>query len=112
MADLAFNGIPLPLVVDKLLLRGCNKLKIAVCSSQTWDSQADSMTLTECTVGSCPEDLFSTNHFQIVAMAAPKGDRLRIEVFSFVVGVVTQPLEAGESLTGDRDGDLGSETTL
>ena len=36
-------------------------------------------------------------------MAAAVGDRLSLEVFSFVVEVVTQPIEEGESLTGDRE---------
>jgi hypothetical protein len=36
-------------------------------------------------------------------MAAAIGYSLGIEVFSFVVGGMTQPIKEGESLTGDRD---------
>jgi hypothetical protein len=36
-------------------------------------------------------------------MASPIGYGLSLEVFSFVVGVVAEPIEEGESLTGDRN---------
>jgi hypothetical protein len=38
-----------------------------------------------------------------VTIATPIGYRLSLEVLSFVVGVVAEPIEEGESLTGDRD---------
>ena len=65
------------------------------------------MTLTECTVRSCPIDLMSTNHLRIMTIAPEIGHRLCLEVFSFVVGVKTQPIREGESLSCDRDGYLG-----
>jgi hypothetical protein len=36
-------------------------------------------------------------------MAAAIGDGLGLEVFSFVVGILAEPIEEGESLAGDRD---------
>ena len=47
-----------------------------------------------------------------MTISAAVGDRLSLEVFSFVVRVVTQAIEEGESLSGDRDGDLGSELNI
>jgi hypothetical protein len=38
-----------------------------------------------------------------VTIAAAIGYSLSLEVFSFDVGVVTEPIEEGEPLTGDRD---------
>jgi hypothetical protein len=38
-----------------------------------------------------------------VTVAAAIGHCLSLEVFSFVVGVVTQAIEEGESFAGDRD---------
>ena len=111
MSDLAYcfaeafcnNGISLALVIDELLLLGGYQLRIVLWPSQTGTAQADSVTLTECTVCSCPVDLVSTNQFRIVTISVAIGDRLSLEVFSFVVGVVTQAIEEGESLAGDRD---------
>jgi hypothetical protein len=45
-------------------------------------------------------------------MATPIGYRLSLEVFSFVVEVVTQAIEEGESLAGDRDGFLAPNSIL
>jgi hypothetical protein len=61
------------------------------------------MTLTECTVRSCPVDLVSTYHFWVVTMAATIGYCLSLEIFPFVVGGVAQPIKEGESLSCDRD---------
>ena len=70
------------------------------------------MTLTECTVRSCPIDLISTNHFRIASIAAAIGYSLGLEVFSFVVGVITQAIKEGESLSRDKDGDLGPKLNI
>jgi hypothetical protein len=45
-------------------------------------------------------------------MATEIGHCLSLEVFAFVVGVMTQPIEEGESLTGDRDRDLCPELNI
>jgi hypothetical protein len=59
------------------------------------------MSLAERTVQSCAEDLVSTNHFRVKSIAAEIGLRLSLEILSFVVGVVTEPIKEGESLTRD-----------
>jgi hypothetical protein len=38
-----------------------------------------------------------------MTIAAAIGHRLRLKVFSFVVGIETDPIEEGEPLTGDGD---------
>jgi hypothetical protein len=38
-----------------------------------------------------------------MTMTAAIGHRLSLEVFSFVVGIVTQAIKEGESLAGERD---------
>ena len=70
------------------------------------------MPLTESTVRPCPVDLVSADHFWVVTMAAAISHRLRLKVFSFVVGVITQPIQKGESLPGDREGDLCTELNI
>ena len=102
LPNLAFTGISLPLVIDELLLLGYHQLRIVLPPSLSRAAQTDSMTLTECRVRYCSIDLVSTNHFRVETMAAPIGHRLSLEVFSFVVGDVTKPIEEDESLTGDR----------
>jgi hypothetical protein len=61
------------------------------------------LALAEGTVRSYAVDLVSTNHLRIVTMATPIGNRLTLKVFSLVVGIITQAIEEGESLAGDRD---------
>ena len=47
-----------------------------------------------------------------MTVAATIGHRLSLEVFSFVIGIVAQPIKEGESLSCDRDGDLGPEFNI
>ncbi len=47
-----------------------------------------------------------------MTIAAAIGHRLSLEVFSFVVGVITQPIKEGESLSSNRDGDLGPKLNI
>jgi hypothetical protein len=103
LSNLSFNGIPLALVIDQLLVLGGHQLGIVLRPSQTWAAQTDSPALAVCTVRSCAIDLVSPHYLRILSMATPIGHRLSLQVFSFVVGVVTEPIEEGESLTCNRD---------
>jgi hypothetical protein len=61
------------------------------------------MTLTEGSIGAGSVDLVSTNHYRVMTVTAAICHCLSLEVFSFVVGGVTQVIEESESLAGDRD---------
>jgi hypothetical protein len=61
------------------------------------------MTLTEGSIGAGSVDLVSTNHFRVMTVTAAIGHCLNLEVFSFVVGAVTQAIEESESLADNRD---------
>jgi hypothetical protein len=59
------------------------------------------MALAESSVGSRSINLISTDHFGIVTMAAPEGSCLSLQVFSFVVRIITQPIKEGKAVTSD-----------
>jgi hypothetical protein len=61
------------------------------------------MALAEGTIGASSIDLISTDRFWAMTMTAAMCPCLCLQVFPFVVGVVTQAIEEGESLAGDRD---------
>jgi len=103
LSNLAFNGIPLALVIDELLLLGGYQLRIVLRPSQRRAASTDSMTLTESSIGAGSVDLVSTDHFRVMTVTAAIGHCLSLEVFSFVVGVITQAIEKSESLAADRD---------
>jgi len=72
-------------------------------------AQANAMTLAEGTIGTGTVNLISTDHFWVVTISAAIGSCLALQIFSFIVGIVTQPVKECESITRHRDGDLGSE---
>ncbi len=105
LAYLAFDGISLPLVIDELLLLCSHRFRIVLRASQTWAAQTDPMPLAECTVRSCPINLFGRNHFRVVSMVAI-APRLNLRALSLVVRVKTKSIKEGNSISSDGDRDL------
>jgi hypothetical protein len=62
LADLPFDIIVLPLVIGKLMLRFCHKIRIAFGTPQSRATQANSMTEAENSISPRPIDLISTDH--------------------------------------------------
>jgi hypothetical protein len=101
LADLALNGIASSLVINKLFLLLGQQLWIALGATEARTTQANSMTLAESSVGLRSINLISTDHFGMVTMAAPEGSCLSLQVFSFVVRIITQTIEKGKTVTID-----------
>lgn len=106
LAEYTFYGIALTLVISKLPLRFCDEFWIVLGPAKARSTQPNAMTLTEGTIGTGPVDLISTDNFWVKAVAAAKGPHQVLQDFSFVVGLMTQPIQVGKSIACHRNGDL------
>ena len=112
MTELAFYGIALPLVVSTLPLRFGNKFWIILRATKTRTTQPNAVALAERSIGESPIDLISTDHFWVVTVAAAIGSRLRLQAFSFIVGVIAQMIQECKADACHRNRDLGPELNI
>jgi hypothetical protein len=109
LANLALNGIPLLLVIKKLLFHLGQQLWVALPTPEARTTKEDSMTLAEGTVDSRSINLIGTDYLWIVAISATISSCLGHQVISFVIGVETQAIKEGEPIASDLDRDLHSK---
>jgi hypothetical protein len=101
LANLALNGIPLSLVIKKLLFSLGQQLWVALPTPEARTTQADSMTLAEGTICSHSINLIGTDYLWIVAILATIRSCLDLQVLSFVIGVETQAIKEGKPIASD-----------
>jgi hypothetical protein len=101
LANLALNGIPLSLVIKKLLFLLGQQLWVALPTPEARTTQADSMTLAEGTICSQSINLIGTDYPWIVAILATIRSCPGLQVLSFVIGVETQAIKEGEPIASD-----------
>jgi hypothetical protein len=101
LADLALYGIALSLVIKKQLFLLGQQLWIALGATEAPTTQENAMTLTEGSIGSRSINLVSTDYPWIVTISASISSSLSLQVFSFVVGIITQMIKKGESSASD-----------
>jgi hypothetical protein len=56
--------------------------------------------------------LIGANNGRIMPMTPAIGKHLRLQIFSFVIWVETQPIEKGKSISRDRDGYSGPKFNI
>jgi hypothetical protein len=101
LADLPLNGFALPLVFKKLPPLLSQQLWITNGATEARTTQTNAMSLAEGSAGSRSINLISTDHLWIVAISAAISSCLNLQIFSFILEVITQPIEKDEHIASD-----------
>jgi hypothetical protein len=101
--DFPLDGIALRLVSEELLRLLSHQIWIAFGPAKPGTTQPEPMAHTELTIAAYPIDLIGTDNGRVMSVTSTIRQHLRLQVFSFVVGVVAQTIEEGKSITCDRD---------
>lgn len=109
LAEFSFNDVALPLVFKNCFLSTATNSGSFFWPTEAGATQPNAIALSEGTIRSCPVDLVSTDYFWVMNMPTPIGSRLSLEIFSFVVGLVAEPVKECKLTTCHRSRGLGSE---